>query len=571
VGLVVLVAAAVGLVGAWQQSLALEASLQGQGRMLMDLLATSVRRTIEANRLLEESIARRLLDNARLIDRLFSKGPIRRAELEAVARRNGLSRVEILDPKGEMLASASSQTMMGQMMMGRGMHHGPMHARMGQHHRRMLLEPILRGKAREAMVGFGQKRFWLGGDYGVAVRRQAADGIVLITAPAEYILSFRREIGLQRLVDELARNPILERVVLLAPNLEVVADSRPDSVGRRLEDSFYREALGSGQEASRILKASGGRVLELARPVELASDVRGLLSLGVSLEASDRLFSRALRTVALYSMALALLGAAGLTAVFLTQERQRARLRALEREVEQRQRLSALGNLAAAVAHEVRNPLNAIGMGLQRLAGEFSPAREKDREEFGRIVETLRSEVDRLNGIVEDFLCLARPPRLALRACPPEELLSELERLIRPEAEARGIGFKIEGTERLPARVRWDPERLKEALWNVLLNALEATADGGSIRLEADTKGDWVVLTVRDTGRGIAREILERIFEPYFTTKDKGTGLGLPLARQIVEAHGGRMEVQSREAEGTAVSLWVPLRAAGQETQGAEA
>lgn len=574
VALVLLVVATTGLLSAWQQRRLLQEALHGEGLVLLDLLATSAQRTLEANRLLEESIGQRLIDNAHLIDRLFAHGPVSEEGLASVMEANGLSKVELLDAKGQLVEEAEtpargSGMMMGPVMGGRGMGmmgRGPMQGHMEameQHHlrhRRMLLDPILQGKAREAMVGFGEERFWLGSEYGVAVKREAAPGIVLIMAPAEYILTFRSEIGVQRLIDELARNPLITEVSLLGPDLAVLSDSDSSKVGTSLEEPFYRQALASDAPRERLITAADYRELELVRPLKLGQNLLGLFRLGVSLKASDQIWAQALRTVGLYSLVVALVGVFGVGLIFLTEERQRARLRALEREVEQRERLSALGNLAAGVAHEVRNPLNAVAMGLQRLAKEFAPTSVEEGEEFGQIVKTLREEVVRLNRIVEEFLTLARPPGLELKPCKPAVLLEELDRLVAAEAERRGISWSVVGTEGLPEEAIWDTERLKQAIWNVVLNALDASSPGGSVRVEAAPHEDGAVIAVTDTGPGIPPEAIERIFEPYFTTKAGGTGLGLALARRIVEAHGGRIAVESEAGRGTTVRLIIPTR-----------
>lgn len=572
VALVLAVVAATGILSAWQQRRTLQESLHGEGLVLLDLLATSARRTLEANRLLEDSIAQRLIDNAHLIDRLSAGGSFGEKRLASLMEANGLSRVELLDAQGQLVEEAEVPgpgRVMGPMMgrrgmgmMGRGQMQGHMEA-MRQHHarhRRKLLDPILQGKAREAMVGFGEERFWLGSEYGVAVKREAAPGIVLIMAPAEYILTFRSEIGVQRLIDEIAKNPLITEASLLGPDLTVVSDSDPARVGKSLDEDFYRRALASDAPSERMVTTGDYGALELVRPLKLGRNLVGLFSVGVSLEASDRIWAQALRTVGLYSLVLGLVGVFGVGLIFLTQERQRARLRALEREVEQRERLSALGNLAAGVAHEVRNPLNAVAMGLQRLSKEFAPASGEEGAEFDQIVKTLREEVVRINRIVEEFLTLARPPGLELKACKPAVLLDELDRLVEAEAERRGLSWSVAGTEGLPEEVLWDAERLKQALWNVVLNALDASSAGGSVRLEAAQKEEGVVIAVSDTGPGIPPEARERVFEPYFTTKEGGTGLGLALARRLVEAHGGRIALESEAGRGTTVRLAVPVR-----------
>jgi two-component system sensor histidine kinase HydH len=223
------------------------------------------------------------------------------------------------------------------------------------------------------------------------------------------------------------------------------------------------------------------------------------------------------------------------------------------------ERLATVGNLAAAVAHEIRNPLSAVSMGLQRLRAEFDPV---EREEYRRMVDLVQGEVRRLNAIVEEFLSLARPIRLSPGPVPVADLLGEIRQLIEPQARAAGIAVEQE----IPAAlgdVAADRDRLKQVLLNLVLNAIEAMPAGGRLTLGAAVSGPALILTVADTGSGIAPELLPRVFEPYVTTKTKGLGLGLAIARRIVEAHGGRIEAESRAGQGTRFRITLPREGAG--------
>ena len=228
--------------------------------------------------------------------------------------------------------------------------------------------------------------------------------------------------------------------------------------------------------------------------------------------------------------------------------------RALEADLRRQDRLTAMGALASGVAHEVRNPLNAISIIVQRLEGEFVPAAEGD--EYRQLTRLVRDEVARVNRIIVDFLNLARPPQLQRRLVELAPLLEKAVQVAEPRAQAKGLRLVYRPTGK--AVLDADPDQLQQALLNLLGNAIEAT-DEGEIRLEALADGEQdVEISISDTGMGIPLENIERIFDLYFTTKPEGTGLGLGLVHRIVTEHGGRLEVDSEPGRGTRFTLLLP-------------
>jgi signal transduction histidine kinase len=215
--------------------------------------------------------------------------------------------------------------------------------------------------------------------------------------------------------------------------------------------------------------------------------------------------------------------------------------------------------MAAAVAHEIRNPLNAVSMGLQRLRVEFQPP---ETEEYRRLLDLVQGEVRRLNAIVEDFLSLARPLSLKPERISIPALLDEVLGLAEAEARASAIAIEREIPRELPPLVA-DRDRIKQVLLNLVLNALQAMPGGGVLTLGARVSGATLTLSVTDTGAGIPAEILPRLFEPYVTTKVKGLGLGLAIARRIAEAHGGRIEAENRPEGGSRFRVALPLDGLG--------
>jgi signal transduction histidine kinase len=246
----------------------------------------------------------------------------------------------------------------------------------------------------------------------------------------------------------------------------------------------------------------------------------------------------------------------GMAAIFHNQHTHMLEVRALEAEVLHRERLSALGNMAATVAHEIRNPLNAISMGLQRLKVEFHPT--DDRDQYFHLTELMFGEVHRLNSIVEQFLSLARPVEIKAEALPLTEILKELAALEDSDAQRSNVRIRVIAAPDLPP-LKADPSHLTQVLLNLMLNGLQAMPEGGTLTLEAKTSNSNFLIAVTDTGTGIAAENEQRIFEPYFTTKAKGTGLGLAISRRIIEAHGGTITAANRLGGGCRLEISLPL------------
>jgi signal transduction histidine kinase len=237
--------------------------------------------------------------------------------------------------------------------------------------------------------------------------------------------------------------------------------------------------------------------------------------------------------------------------------------RELEERLRRAEHLSAIGNLASAVAHEIRNPLNLISLSVGHLGTSYRPADPAEATEYDSVIAAVRDELKRLNGMVSDFLNYGRPPRLALRECRVDEILEEVLSL----TAARARDQKIEVVRRLaPAlpSVRADAEALKTCFVNVIVNGLQAMPGGG--RLEVATSGEdegegrgTVFVTISDTGSGIARTDLDRIFEPYFSTRDAGVGLGLAITQRLLQDHGGRIGVTSAPDAGTTFRIEIPI------------
>jgi len=227
----------------------------------------------------------------------------------------------------------------------------------------------------------------------------------------------------------------------------------------------------------------------------------------------------------------------------------------LQAQEESQRRLAALGRLAATLAHEIRNPLGAI-KGLTQVTQERLP-RDHDTQE---LMTTVVTEAERLERLVTDLLTFAKPRSMALEELDLKALLADVAQQLRNQAESAQITFQIP-TPQPPATVLADPDGLRQVLINIFLNAVEAAGPGSKIDVAIESSQQRHLIEICDEGAGIGDQDPEELFQPFVTTKTRGTGLGLAVSRQIVEGLGGTIELRNRKPRGTVCRITLPARA----------
>ena len=273
----------------------------------------------------------------------------------------------------------------------------------------------------------------------------------------------------------------------------------------------------------------------------------------------------------------------GALAAWSLSRRTVAKVRSAERRARQAERMAEIGAMTGGLAHEIKNPLSTIGLNAQLLAegiDELAIADDDKRRLVNR-VRSLRREAERLKGILQDFLEYAGQVRLAPQQADVNEVVGELADFFQPEAERQGVRIMLDLAPG-PLNAAFDVKLVKQALLNLMLNATQAMT--GAATNSADQKtgtatvppaGELILRTsagtedgrasvrieVIDTGPGMSREVLGKVFNPYFTTKAGGSGLGLPTARRLIEEHGGRLDVHSEPGKGTAFKVVLPVAA----------
>lgn len=228
-----------------------------------------------------------------------------------------------------------------------------------------------------------------------------------------------------------------------------------------------------------------------------------------------------------------------------------------EQQTIESERLNALTLLAAGVAHEIGNPLNSLNIHLQLIERQARMLDGAKKAELLESVEVSRAEVNRLDSIITQFLRAIRPTRPQFRPENVNSIVEEAVRFFTPEIKDRDIVVEQELRSDLPL-IDIDRDQMKQAFYNVIKNSFEAMKRRGILRIRTDKDDSHVLIKFTDTGGGISPENLSHVFEPYFTTKSRGTGLGLLIVRRIVREHGGELSIESSEGKGLTVTIRLP-------------
>jgi signal transduction histidine kinase len=399
----------------------------------------------------------------------------------------------------------------------------------------------------------------------IALKRKDGSGTILIALDRDGLRYWGSKVSIEKALEKLGEGQSQGLAYLVMMDRQGTVLGATGRMPEKWHEGDMRlSEILAGQRSieSRKVVYLGKSLLDVAAPFIMNEKIAGIVRIGLERESMDRILEENRRNMLIFSILIVLIALLAMWLLFHNQNRHLTGRVEMERQLDKAERLSALGQLAAGVAHEIRNPLNAVSMASQRLKREFIPADENKAKEFQSLAGVIRDEIRRLNGIIEEFLTFSKSRRLEFHDYPVADVLQKIVNLIREEAAAKGITiqthWEIDRTV-----IPMDMDKLQQALLNIIKNAMESIDGGGSIDIAVERKNkEKISIKIADTGCGMTSEEVERIFSPEYTTKEKGLGLGLPLAHEIIRGHSGEILVFSDQGSGTTFEIVLPVEKA---------
>lgn len=476
--------------------------VNNHAQLVAEVIKLTAQNSVFSRRVTEQILTRFLQNTARFIDYLDSIEPFTSEELTAFAAENGLTGIVI---------SRGPERVSGPVQPDRQI-------------------PEACGDSAELRHNAAAHQYFF------IWPRQSGAGCIVLGVAAGSIEQMQSRLGLGNLSDTLARVPGI-----------CYAGTEPAPPGLDAGDTWPEV---------QIVESEGDRIAEVRMFIEDREIVVGMCTDYLLLTVKNLQ-----RDFFFFAAGLALLGGMLSLLLYRLQQGHLGRVRAYEREISKERENGALGRAAATIAHEIRNPLNALHMGLQRLQIEMPDL----TREHGNLIDIMLEAVRRTNGAVSSLLAYARPQTPRTEPVLMSRMLGNVLHLYQAQCRNQGIRVTLRENPANEARVMCDPDLLHQALENVVKNAVDAQPGGGFLDAGLEYTTRDVRISLTNDGLELPPEEIEKITEPYFTTKADGTGLGLSIVQRIVQAHGGRLTLECPRPGTLAVTLHLPIDSALQE------
>lgn len=489
---------------------------------------------------IQERLINALVDVARDIDAHWQQDELTEEDLERIAAEEKLSLIVILDEEGHVVLQSR------------------------QFQEESSRAPLISGSDQDQLARWLLKTLGPLMDMGyIALRRKDGSGTIVIALDAGKLKYWGTKTAVKKVVGEIGWEQELHYLSAFDRDgtlLGTVGDSTQHNI-TTAKGAVQEILSGKRSLVSTKLEDESGHHLSIIAPLHLDDTVVGYVHMGLKWDRARATLSHNRTRMIITTLVVVLIGTISTIMLYRNQSRELARMEKMKERLQRAEQLSALGQLAAGVAHEIRNPLNAISIAAQRLQREFAP-RNDDNNDFSHLYNVMRDEIRRLNEIIEEFVTFFRIKRMELRPRPLENVLEKIMAVMATECGERNIVLEGLWNDKHPTIVSMDADKLTQAFINIVKNAMEAI-DGskpGRITLAVERRGDrQAVVTITDTGSGLTPDEVDRIFNPEYTTKEKGLGLGLTLAHEIINGHGGEIRVTSRKGFGTTFEILLPL------------